>query len=382
MKKNIFFLLAFLIIAISSYSLAAGSAPKAAPGAAAPTNTDTPAVTTTLPRKISIPGWGPKTIADIVENVGDAVVNVDVVKKIRVSSPFRNFRGNFGFEFMPEFEDMFRDRVVPQKGAGSGFIIDKKGHILTNEHVIRGADEIKITLKDGRKINGEVIGRDASLDLAIIKVDAKNLPALKLGDSSKIRPGEWVIAIGNPYGFANSVSAGIISATGRDLGGLAKKDLIQTDAPINPGNSGGPLLNLNGEVVGINTAIVAGAQSIGFAIPINDAKEVIDELIKEGKVIRAWLGVYMRDVDEKIANYLDLPIAEGVIVLEVVKDSPAEKMGVLKHDIIRAINGKKIESSSEISEMVQKMKPGDTVTVKVYREGKNKSLKGGLSEKP
>jgi serine protease Do len=362
MKINKFFLLAFLVIAISLPCQAAGTPPKATPEARS--------------------DWGPTTIADIVENVGDAVVNVDVVKKVRVRSPFRNFEGNFGFELMPEFKEFFRDRIIPQKGAGSGFIIDKKGHILTNEHVIRSADEIKITLKDGRKLNGTVIGKDASLDLAIIKVDAKNLPSLKLGDSSKLRPGEWVIAIGNPYGFANSVTAGIVSATGRELKGLGKKNLIQTDTPINPGNSGGPLLNLKGEVVGINTAIVAGAQSIGFAIPINAANEVVDELIKKGKVIRAWLGVYMRDVDERIANYLDLPIAEGVVILEVVKDSPAEKMGIQKYDVIRSINDKKIETSSEISEMVQKMKPGNAITVKIYREGKTKILRGRLSERP
>lgn len=329
--------------------------------------------------------WGPNTIPDIVEKVGDAVVNIDVVKNIRVSSPFKNFErefGSFGFEFMPGFRDQFRDRIIPQKGAGSGFIIDQKGHILTNAHVVSGADEIKITLKDGRKFDGKIIGQDSALDLAILKIEGKKLPSLKLGDSSKIRPGEWVIAIGNPYGFANTVTVGIISATGRSLDNLGKKNLIQTDTPINPGNSGGPLLNLNGEVIGINVAIVSGAQSIGFSIPINSAKEVIDQLIKEGKVIRAWLGVYMKDVDEKLANYLDLPIAEGVVVVEIIKDSPAEKMGLLKYDIIKSINEEKVKSSQEITEKIQKMKPNDRITIKVYREGKNKILKGKLKERP
>ena len=190
--------------------------------------------------KIPAVGWGPTTIADIVENVGAAVVNIDIVKKVRVTSPIRNF-DNFGFfNFMPEFKDFYRDRVVPQKGAGSGFIIDAKGYILTNFHVVKGADEIKVTLKDGRKLEGKVIGEDSSLDLAVIKVHAKELPTLNLGDSSKIRVGEWVIAIGNPYGFANTVTAGIISATGRSLKNLGKENLIQTDTPINPGNSGRP----------------------------------------------------------------------------------------------------------------------------------------------
>lgn len=369
--KNI--LIVLIIVSISfgagiaiSQSMATGSAPKISP-------------------LKSIAPWGPNTIANIVEEVGDAVVNIDIVKKIRISSPFKNFErefGFFGFDFMPEFRDFYRDRIIPQKGAGSGFIIDSKGYILTNEHVVRGADEIKVTLKDGRKLKGKVAGQDTSLDLAVIKVEAKDLPTLKLGDSSKIRPGEWVIAIGNPYGFSNTVTAGIVSATGRTLKDLGKKNLIQTDTPINPGNSGGPLLNLNGEVIGINVAIVAGAQSIGFAIPINAAKEVVDELIKKGKVIRAWLGVYMRDVDEKIAAYLELPVAEGVVITEVVKDSPADKMGIKKYDVIRTINGKKVKSSSEIQEMLQKKKPGEGITIKVYRDGKTKILKGKLSDRP
>lgn len=338
----------------------------------------------TAAAQIPPPGsWGTETIADIVDAVGPAVVNVDIVKKIRITSPFKDFGDDsFGFELSPEFKDFFKDRVVPQRGAGSGFIIDSNGYILTNEHVVHGVDEIKITLKDGRKLNGKVAGSDSSLDVAIIKVDAKNLPILKLGDSSKIRPGEWVIAIGNPYGFANSVSAGIISATGRTLEDLGKKNLIQTDAPINPGNSGGPLLNLNGEVIGINTAIVAGAQSIGFAVPVNAAKEIIDELIKNGKVIRAWLGVYMRDVDEKVAAYLELPIAEGVVVTDIAKDSPADKMGLKQYDVIRDLNNNNVKSSAEIQDIIQKLKPGDTVTLKIYREGKMQTFSGKLTEKP
>jgi len=375
--KSIFILLlsAALLVGAGialSQSLAAGKAPEVK-----------------LPKtpKVSAPAgsFGPDTIADIAEEVGDAVVNIDVVKKIRVSSPFKNFDrnfGSFGFDFMPEFRDFYQDRVIPQKGAGSGFVIDTKGYILTNEHVVRGADEIKVTLKDGRKFTGKVAGSDASLDLAVIKVEAKDLPVVRLGDSSKIRPGQWVIAIGNPYGFSNTVTAGIISATGRSLDDLGKKNLIQTDAPINPGNSGGPLLNLDGEVIGINVAIVSGAQSIGFAIPINAAKEAVDELIKEGKVIRAWLGVYMRDVDEKIAAYLDLPLAEGVVITEVAKDSPAEKMDVKKYDVIRELDGQKVSSSAEIQELVSKKKPGDSISLKVYRNGKTETLKGKLSERP
>jgi Do/DeqQ family serine protease len=347
-------------------------------------NPVTESVKPTTPVMPQTPGsWGPETIADIVDQVGPAVVNVDIVKNVRITSPFRDFGNDFfGFQFAPEFKDLTKDRVVPQKGAGSGFVIDKNGYILTNEHVSDNADEIKVTLKDGRKFSGKVVGSDASLDLSIIKVEAKDLPVVKMGDSAKIRPGEWVVAIGNPYGFANSVTAGIISATGRTLEDLGKKDLIQTDAPINPGNSGGPLLNLQGEVIGINTAIVAGAQSIGFAIPINEVKAVIDELIKKGKVVRPWLGVYLKDADEKTAAFLELPIAEGVVITEVAKDSPAENMGLKKYDVIREINGSKISKSSEVQGVVQKTKVGDAITVKVYREGKTLVLNGKLKEKP
>ena len=222
--------------------------------------------------------FGTSTIADIVESEGNAVVNIDIVKKVTLRSPFADFDrdfGFFGFEADPQFRDFFKERVVPQRGAGSGFIIDKKGYVMTNEHVVRGADEIKVTLKDGRKFSGKTVSSDPDLDIAVVKLDTKGvqLPTLPLGDSSKIRPGEWVIAIGNPYGFANTVTAGIISATGRSLEDLGKKNLIQIDAAINPGNSGGPLLNLAGEVIGVNVAIVAGAQGIGFAIPINAAKK-------------------------------------------------------------------------------------------------------------
>ncbi|MFH1386518.1 MAG: trypsin-like peptidase domain-containing protein [bacterium] len=327
--------------------------------------------------------FGPETIADIVESEGNAVVNIDVVKKIKVSSPFHGFEG-FGFEFAPEFKDFFQERVVPRKGAGSGFIIDKKGLILTNEHVIRGVDEIKVTLRDGKKFNGKVIGQDANLDVAIIKIETNgvDLPVLPLGDSAKIRPGQWVIAIGNPYGFSNTVTSGIVSATGRSLGDLGKKNLIQIDAAINPGNSGGPLLNLKGEVIGLNVAIVAGAQGIGFAIPINAAKEIMGDLISKGKVIRPWLGIFMRDVDERIASYLDLPIAEGIVITDVAKDSPAEKMGLKKYDVVRELNGAKVAKSSDLSDLVGKAKVGDKIRLKVYREGKLLVLNGKLEQRP
>jgi len=323
-------------------------------------------------------------IADVVEKVGPTVVNIDVVKmeKTKILNPFQDFDFGYGFEPNPGFKDFFEDRIVPIKGAGSGFIIDKDGYIFTNEHVIRGADKIKVTLKDGRSFDGKVIGSDNTLDVAVVKISAHDLPTIALGDSSSIRPGEYAIAIGNPYGFSNTVTAGIISATGRTLGELGKKDLIQTDAAINPGNSGGPLINIKGEVIGINVAIVAQAQGIGFAIPINEAKDIKDDLITKGKVIRPWLGIYMRDVDDKISAYLDLPIKEGVVVIEIVKDSPAEHMGLKQYDIIKEINDQKAKKSDEVLKMIQKMKPKEPINMIIYRDGKNYSLAGRLSERP
>ncbi|OGC04018.1 hypothetical protein A2276_05315 [candidate division WOR-1 bacterium RIFOXYA12_FULL_43_27] len=317
-------------------------------------------------------------IADIVEQVGDAVVNIEVEKmeKVRGFNPFSEFNID------PELKNFFEDRVIPRKGAGSGFIVDTRGDILTNDHVVKDVDKIKVTLKDGRKFDGKVIGRDATLDLAIIKINADNLPAIPLGDSSKLRPGEWVIAIGNPYGFSNTVTAGIVSATGRELNDLGKKDLVQTDAAINPGNSGGPLINLKGEVVGINTAIVAQAQSIGFAIPINSAKEVMNDLIVKGKVDRPWLGVYLKDMDQKIADYLDLPMKEGVVVLQVVEKGPADKLGLKQYDIIKNVNGQEIKKSSEVVDLVAKMKPGQNISLKIYRKDKNIDLNGKIGNKP
>jgi serine protease Do len=328
----------------------------------------------------------PNAIADIVDKVGGAVVNIDVVKMEhqQIFSPFKDFEKNFGFGFEmdPNFKEFFEDKLVPIKGAGSGFIIDGKGHILTNAHVVKGADKIKTTLRDGRTLDAKIIGIDSTIDLAVLKINAEKLPQMVLGNSGKIRPGEWVIAIGNPYGFSNTVTAGIISATGRTLNDIGKKDLIQTDAPINPGNSGGPLLNLNGEVIGVNVAIAAGAQGIGFAIPINSAKDVLSELISKGKVVRPWLGIYMRNVDQKMAEYMGLPMPEGAIITEVVKGSPAEQSGLKQYDVIREIEGKKIKTASEVSAVIKEKKTGDKLSMNIYRSGKLWSIKSKLGEMP
>ncbi|MBU0629821.1 MAG: trypsin-like peptidase domain-containing protein [Candidatus Margulisbacteria bacterium] len=323
------------------------------------------------------------TIADIVQNEGDAVVNIDIIKNVRIrTSPFFNTNDFFGV--MPEFRSFSRERIIPQRGAGSGFIIDKRGYIMTNEHVVRGAAEIIVTARNGKKYNGKIAGADPDLDIAIVKIDPQGaeLPILPLGDSASLRPGEWVIAIGNPYGFSNSVTAGIISATGRVLGDLGKKNLIQIDAAINPGNSGGPLLNLSGEVIGVNVAIVSGAQGIGFAIPVNAANEIVQALIDNGRVIRGWLGVYMQDVDGRVANYLDLPMLDGAVILDIINGSPAQTMGLRKFDVFREVNGVKVSTANDMHEAIAALNPGAEIKVKVYRDGRVIYLTGKIAEKP
>ena len=376
MKKGLFF--SYVLVAlISIQTFGMGNPPQA-------TVPVIPQPTSPTPSLSGPAAFEPNTIADIAEKVGPAVVNIDVTKmrKTHVFNPFQDFDQFFGFQLDPEFRQFYEDKIVPVKGAGSGFIIDSKGHIVTNEHVVGGADKIKVTLKDGRKLDAKLIGADKTLDLAVIKIEAGDLPVVKLGDSSKLRPGEWAIAIGNPYEFSNTVTVGIISGTGRALADIGKSDLIQTDAPINPGNSGGPLINLNGEVIGINVAIAAQAQGIGFAIPINAAKDVLDPLINKGRVERAWMGIYMRDVDDKVAKYLDLPVAEGIMVSDVMKDSPAEKAGLKKGDIIKKMDGTKVTTSQQLSDTVKKMRLGSRVNLEVWREDKNVKITVKLGSAP
>jgi len=254
---------------------------------------------------------------------------------------------------------------------GSGFIISKDGYILTNNHVIDGASEVRVFLSDNNEpYQAKLIGSDAELDLAILKIDTnKELPMLSLGDSNKVRAGNWVIAIGNPYGLDHTVTVGVISATGRPITvqGTEFKDLIQTDASINPGNSGGPLLNLSGEVVGINTAINSNAQGIGFAIPASTVKQVLDQLLEEGKVIRPWLGVYMQPVTEELAEYFGLDKTDGALIGAVQEGSPAEKAGIIRGDIILEYNKQKIATPDELQAAVKGSVPGDSVVILIYR---------------
>ncbi len=323
------------------------------------------------------------SIADIAEKVGPAVVNIDTVRMVKTQFPsFEDpiFRRFFGREF-----EEFR-RTIPQKGMGSGFIINQEGYVLTNEHVVRKADKIKVTLSDGREFTGEVIGSDVTSDMAIVKIQADHLPTVTLGDSDKLRVGEIVIAIGNPYGLQQTVTMGVVSAKGRSIptgtGGHIYRNFIQTDTAINPGNSGGPLLNIKGEVVGINTAIIPYAQGIGFAIPINIAKRNIDDLINLGKVRRSWLGVYIQEVTPEIAEQFDLTEAKGVLVGDVIGDSPAEKAGIKRGDIIVKVNDEEVNSPEELQDRIRSIEIGEKANVEVVREGKEITFVVKIGEMP
>ena len=328
----------------------------------------------------------------VAQSVRPAVVNIATTQRPKVQEgrrtpqvppqfrgPFRDF---FGEEFFERFfgEPAQRER----RSLGSGVIVDTRGHILTNNHVIEQADQIEVRLSDKRKFTAKVIGKDPKSDLAVIKIDAPDdLPVATLGDSSRIRIGEWAIAIGNPFGLNQTVTVGVISAVGRsDVGITMYEDFIQTDASINPGNSGGPLLNLNGEVIGINTAIVATGQGIGFAIPINMVREIKDRLIAQGKVVRGWLGVGIQELTEELATQFGVKPEEGVLVGNVMKGSPAERGGVKPGDIVQEFNGVRITNVHQLQREVAQSPIGSQVWLKVLREKQDLTLTIVLGEQP
>jgi serine protease Do len=275
---------------------------------------------------------------------------------------------------------------VPQRGLGSGVIFDQKnGYILTNEHVIHQAKEMKVLLPDGREFESELIGSDPTMDLAVVKIKGKNLPVAKLGDSDQVKVGEFCIAIGNPFGLQNTVTFGVVSATNRSIRSDPTKmmeDLIQTDAAINPGNSGGPLINFGGEVIGINTAIIPYAQGIGFAIPINAAKEIIEELIKYGKVIRPWLGISYLPITPQVVSRFNLPVKSGLYVASVISGSPADKAGLQAKDIIRKFDTQEVKTSRDLKTLVSKKEVGDEVSLTILRDKETKIIRVILGEMP
>ena len=295
----------------------------------------------------------PPDFVSLAEQLKPAVVNIGTAKTVKPRTPsYPGPQGPHGDMFEEFFERFFRN--APQsprkeRSLGSGFIISQDGYILTNDHVVDGADEIKVKLSDGREFTGEIRGLDPKLDLALIKIDAgEDLPVARLGDSEAIKVGEWVMAIGNPFGLEQTVTVGIVSAKGRVIGAGPYDDFIQTDASINPGNSGGPLFNMRGEVVGINTAIVAQGQGIGFAIPVNMAKQIIPQLRDEGRVTRGWLGVTVQALNKELADSFGLDSTHGALVNEVIEDSPADKAGLKRGDIIVEYDGTRVDELNDL----------------------------------
>jgi len=322
----------------------------------------------------------------LAKQVQPGVVNIRTVKSTKEGGPvFRHFFGN-PFGNRDPNRDPFGEggpgREFKQRSLGSGFIIDKEGFIVTNNHVVENADQIKVRLADEREFDAKIIGRDNKTDLALIQIEgAKELSPLKMGDSEKLEVGSWVLAVGSPFGLEQTVTAGIVSAKGRFIGAGPYDDFIQTDASINPGNSGGPLLNMNGEVIGINTAIVAQGQGIGFAIPVNLAQNIIAQLKERGSVTRGWMGVGIQDLTPELAQYYGLNDQKGVLVTQVFPGDPADKAGIKTKDVIIAVDGKPVGTSRELSSAVAGMAVGKEVPVKILRDGKEQVLKVQLSER-
>lgn len=331
--------------------------------------------------------------AKIAREQTPAVVNISTAQKVKANTPhFGDQRTREFYErFFPWFRDMPREQT--RQSLGSGFVVEADGHILTNSHVVKGADEIVVTFgatqnhENEREYKAKLIAADPKTDIALIKIEAdRKLPTLKLGDSDSIQVGEWVMAIGNPFGFAQSVTVGVVSAKGRAIGAGPYDDFIQTDASINPGNSGGPLLNIKGEAIGINTAIFTGGMSqgnigIGFAIPINTVKIILEDL-KKGKVSRGWLGVSIQPITPELEKALELKSTKGALVGDVFKGSPAEKAGIRRGDVIVEFKGEEVPSSDQLPRMVAFLRPGTRVVVKVMRDGKAKSFTLKLGEMP
>jgi serine protease Do len=331
-----------------------------------------------------VPIMVPGNFTELAENVRPSVVNIQTVRTIKGDGRvFRHFFGNpFGkgnpFGGQDPFEDFFGPRGgngspedFRQNSLGSGFIIDGDGYIVTNNHVVDGANEIKVKLADGREFDASIVGRDPKTDLALIRIKgASNLTPITMGNSDELKVGGWVVAIGSPFGLEQTVTAGIVSAKGRIIGSGPYDNFIQTDASINPGNSGGPLINMKGEVIGINTAIVASGQGIGFAIPIDTAKSVVAQLKGNGRVTRGWLGVSIQEITPALAASFGLKDRKGALVADVVKDGPADKAGIAQGDVIVEFDGKEITGSNDLPRIVAATPVGKDVAVKLLRNGK------------
>ncbi len=336
-----------------------------------------------IPASTAIGFASPPNFAQITRDYGPAVVNISVSGTRKVSAlddddadPFAQFFGQF--PGMPQ-------REVPMRGEGSGFIISSDGVILTNAHVVQGAKEVTVKLTDRREYQAKVLGSDPQTDVAVIKIDAKNLPVVKIGNVNDLQVGEWVLAIGSPYGLENTATAGIVSAKGRSLPDDTSVPFIQTDVAVNPGNSGGPLFNERGEVVGINSQIYSrtgGYQGLSFAIPIDVAYKIKDQILEHGKVQHARLGVTVQEVNQDLANSFKLDSPSGALVSSVEKGSAAAKAGLQPGDVVRKINGKTIRSSGDLAAMITLASPGDKLTLDIWRHGSPKELEATLGGIP
>jgi serine protease Do len=332
---------------------------------------------------VAAPPTIPSSFAQLAEKLSPTVVNVKVTKVDKVTfhgspipeGPFGDFFERF-FENMPQVPENHRTQ-----GAGSGVIISGDGYILTNNHVVDGAQEVTVTLADKQEYKAKIVGRDPKTDLAVLKIDTeKPLPSATLGDSEALKVGEWVVAIGNPFGLSHTVTSGIVSAKERVIGAGPYDDFIQTDASINPGNSGGPLFNMSGEVVGINTAIIPQGQGIGFAIPVNTAKPLIPQLMSKGKVTRGYLGVSIQSITPELAKALTLNETSGALVGDVVSGGPAEKAGIKRGDVIVEYNGRTVQDSHDLPAMVAATPVGNEATVTVLRDGKKRRVDVEIEE--
>jgi serine protease Do len=327
-----------------------------------------------------------RAFVEVAKKVQPSVVSIRAEKTVTSSSPMEGFGEDF-FKGTP-FEDFFKGRGAPpskrkQTAGGSGVVVDSKGYILTNNHVVAGADKITIHLFDGRELKGTVKGIDPKTDLAVVHVDAGDLPVAALGDSDKIEVGEWAIAIGSPFGLEKTVTVGVISAKGRSgLGTGTYEDFVQTDASINPGNSGGPLVNIDGEVVGINVMIIQPGQGIGFAIPINLAKTIMTALISQGKVVRPWMGIGLQDLTPELIASFKLEENEGALIGQVYEGSPAEKAGLKVGDLILEIDGVKVRNSQDVVREVLRKGVGQEIKLEIIREGKKTEILVTTGEMP
>jgi serine protease Do len=384
MKTSLAVLLAALYALLSACSEGNGADQPVQPSAPAQSS-QSPVIPTRSGIAAALPDF-----AALVDQYGKAVVNVEVVQQARQArgpgggpsdDPLLEFFRRFG---LPAPGGDGPEDNMPARGAGSGFIVSNDGYILTNAHVVAEADEVTVRLTDRREFAAKVIGFDPRSDVALIKIDAQDLPTVRIGDPAQVRPGEWVLAIGSPFGLDSSATAGIVSATSRAVGGEDNYvPFIQTDVAVNPGNSGGPLFNLRGEVIGMNSMIFSrtgGYMGLSFAIPIDVANDVREQLIKTGHVVRGRIGVAVQDVNAQLAQSFGLDRPHGALVSAVEKDSPAAKAGVKAGDVILAVNGHDIDRVGDLRNQVSQTKPGSTADLRIWRDGKASTLKAQVAK--